>query len=69
MVMVPRTRSLPAMVSGMRSPASSMRRMMNWPGRALRATAGACTSMSVTVSCSARFLTIWYMGSPFLLSV
>ena len=31
-----------ATVSGMRSPCSSMRAMTKWPGRAARATSGAC---------------------------
>jgi hypothetical protein len=40
-VTVPRAASKSATVSGMRSPCSSMRAMMKWPGRAARATSGA----------------------------
>src|SRR5581483_1249076 len=39
----PRAGSASAIVSGIRSPRSSMRTMTNWPGRRLRAMAGAST--------------------------
>ena len=55
-VTVPASGSQSFMVSGMRSPRSSMRSMMNWPGLIFRAISGARTTMRVTsaLSCSAR---------------
>ncbi len=46
---VPFCRSYPATVSGMRSPFSSTRKIINWPGNAFFATAGARISIFTTV--------------------
>ncbi len=67
---LPRSLSQPEMVSGMRSPSLSARRMMNCPGCALAAIRGASTSISVTVGFNTFFLRIRYMlSSPFMRGV
>ena len=63
-VMVPFSRSASAMVSGIRSPFSSMRTMTNWPGLCLRATCGASTTSFTTFSDSSSFSTILFMVPP-----
>ena len=62
MVTVPFSRSKSWMVMGMRSPFSSTRRMMNWPGSAFFATIGASISYRMTVGLSASFLTMRYIA-------
>ena len=64
MVTVPACGSAALMVSGMRSPCSSMRSMMNWPGLILRAISGARTTMRVTSALSASTLTMGYIAIP-----
>ena len=49
------------MVSGMRSPSSLARNMMNWPAFAFRATSGASITIFVTVGFSGCFSTILNM--------
>ena len=61
---VPASRSYPATVRGIRSPLSSTRRMMNWPGWTFLATRGASMLMRVTEGFKGSFLTIRYMSRP-----
>ena len=68
-VTVPFSRSYPAIVSGMRSPSASARRMMNWPGFAFFAMSGASISIRVTVGFSASFFRIVYITLKTFLSV
>ena len=65
----PFSRSYPAIVSGMRSPSASARRMMNWPGFAFFAMSGASISIRVTVGFSASFFRIVYITLKTFLSV
>src|SRR5450755_450349 len=70
-VTVPRSASKSATVSGMRSPCSSMRAMMKWPGRAARATSAAPTSQRNVVgpNCSRRMIGYIQCTPPFPKSV
>ncbi len=68
-VTVPFSRSYSAIVSGMRSPSASARRMMNWPGFAFFAMSGASISIRVTVGFSASFFRIVYITLKTFLSV
>ena len=58
---VPASRSTPATVSGILSPSSSTRRIMNWPGFAFLATRGASISIPVTVGLRTVFEAILYI--------
>ena len=49
---------------GIRSPFSSTRRMMNWPGCAFLATIGASISYRITVGFNASLVTMRYMVVP-----
>ena len=60
-VTVPFFASYPAIVSGMRSPFSSMIRIMNCPGRAFSAISGAHTSNSLIFGASSFFAVILYV--------
>ena len=60
MVTVPASGSQSFIVSGMRSPRSSMRSMTNWPGLILRAISGARTVMRVTSAFSASTRSMGY---------
>ena len=68
MVTVPASGSHSFIVSGMRSPRSSMRSMMNWPGLILRAISGARTTMRVTSALSGSTRSMGYTASPSLFS-
>src|SRR4030042_85076 len=52
--------SAPAMVMGILSPRSSVRTMTNWPGAALRDTAGALTLNILMLGGTSLFSVTWY---------
>src|ERR1035441_8667591 len=67
MVTVPASGLASAMVSGMRSPASSSRTMTNWPGFCFLAMRGALISNSFMPRAKGRAATIGNTGDPPLL--